>query len=387
MRGTLSLITVAMFALSACNGEKTAATSKSPGRDSSGVKIVENAGDDIALPWKFTEIRRMGGADTGAFSFNRVSRVTVATDGRSRIAVLDWDAGNRIRLFDSTGVSAISVGGRGGGPGEMQGPQGITMDSTGRILVHDFMKRALLVWDAEGKLVGETKVITPNTLVSIPVQLSDGLYAVVESSDTLTRTRRLMRWTATDTTALDSTVGAKPKMVTFSCVGLALPPLFTADLAWGSHDRTIATTNQSSYVINEREGQRMTKSIRRSITPLPAKPEDASLLYPEGLKVRFGQGRECVVPSKEIGEKVGVAPKLPVVRAISYAPDGTLWVERYRFENQTPATDVFDRDGRYLGTVNNRALPLGFLGPDIILFAIKNEEDDTTVIGMFRIER
>ena len=93
------------------------------------------------------------------------------------------------------------------------------------------------------------------------------------------------------------------------------------------------------------------------------------------------------MPATEVGEKVGVAQFIPVIRRMLFAPDGFLWVERYTFTGETPAVDVFDAEGQYVGTASGRSLPLGFLGNDRVLFAIKNADDDTSVIGIFQISR
>jgi hypothetical protein len=62
-----------------------------------------------------------------------------------------------------------------------------------------------------------------------------------------------------------------------------------------------------------------------------------------------------------------------------------LWVDRHVFPGELAVTDVFDREGVYLGTVHGKGLPLGWLGSDRVLFPIGNEETGVSVIGVFRI--
>ena len=62
-------------------------------------------------------------------------------------------------------------------------------------------------------------------------------------------------------------------------------------------------------------------------------------------------------------------------------------MHRYTFEGETPATDVFDAEGRYLGTVTGKGAPLGFLGKDLVLFPIDNADDGTSIVGIYRITR
>lgn len=381
-----ALLTAALF-LAACD-TSTQTSSLSTTTDSSGVAIVVGPAADSALPWTLTEVRRIGGADTGVASFTQFSTSSVATDGRNTIAVLDWSGTERIQLFDSSGTWLRSVGAKGGGPGELQSPSGITMDPDGRILAFDYEKMAVVQWAADGSSTGETKWNGERGFPwGVPRMMGDTMLVVVQVTDSLQRVIRLERRLPGGTVAVDSTVGPAPTMVMLSCVGLALPPLFTGELAWSMGSNMIATTAQSRYVVDVREGGRLVRSVRRAITPVAATNADAARLYPEGMKVRFGGGRECVTPSSEVAEKIGVAPTLPLVKAVAVAPDGTLWVQRFTFEGETPSVDLFEREGRYLGTVVGKPVPLGFLGNELVLFPIENADDGTRVIGVYRITR
>lgn len=357
--------------------------------DSSGVVIVRAAATDVPLPWTFVELGRIGDADTGVQSFDYVSPASVATDGAAHIAVLDASHSNQLHVFDSSGSWVRTVGRRGGGPGEMEYPQGVDVDRDGSVSIVDDAKQALLSWDRVGAVLPERKLLTARGRTWSTVRRrGDTLYAMLDRvGDTVANVRRLERWTSRDTLVIDSTISPRPKMVMFKCVGLALSPLFTGELAWAVDGDRVLSTHQSTYVVDISRHGRKARSVRRDVAPVAAKTTDASKLYPEGLKVRFGRDGECVTPSTEVGEKVGVAPTLPVLRAMAVAPDGALWVERYTFDGETPRTDVFDRDGHYLGTANGRSLPLGFLGPDVVLFPIKNDDDGTSVIGIYRITR
>jgi len=379
---------MALILAAACAAEGPARASQSVSSDSAGVQIVRGPAADIALPWRLVELARIGGADSGALSFTRVGSHNVATDGRRLIAVLDGDADNRIHVFDADGVVQRSMGRRGGGPGETEFPSGLQLDGDGTVGVFDGGKGALLRWRPDGTVLAELRLNTARGQVWGAPRLSrDTMHALLSADDSTSTIHRLERWTSRDTVPIDSTVVPKPRMVRFACMGLALPPLFSPELEWTERNGLLAVTTQSRYVIDVRDGERLVRSIRRDIVPVAATPTDANRLYPDGLKVRFGGGGECVTPSAEVGEKVGVAATIPVVRAIAIAPDASLWVERYTFAGETPSVDVFTADGTYVGTVTGRALPLGFLDGDRVLFAITNPDDDTRVIGIFKIER
>lgn len=356
--------------------------------DSAGVAIVRGPATDDSLPWTFTEIKRIGGADTGAQAFDQASPFTVATDGQARIAVLDQRNGNKVHLFDAAGTLLRTVGGKGGGPGEMEFPLGISLDRGDRIGVIDAAKSALLRWDAQGAPLPEQRLeLSYGRVWGMVQQRGDTTYATVDLNGDTNSVRRLERWTTSDTLRLDSTVAPKPKMTMFRCVGLALPPLFIGELTFAVGESQLAVTHQSAYVIDiHRNGSRV-RSVRRDLVPVKATTADAVKLYPEGLVVGFGGGRKCVTPATEVGEKLGVAPTLPMVRSMRFAPDGSLWVSRYTFKGETPRTDVFDANGHYQGTINGHSLPLGFLGPDTVVFAIEDEDTGASVIGIFGIKR
>ncbi|HQW66057.1 MAG TPA: 6-bladed beta-propeller [Gemmatimonadales bacterium] len=377
----------ALLFLAAC-GDSKPSSSLSTTTDSAGVTIVVGPAVDSALPWRLTEVRRIGGADSGMSSFTRASSGVVATDGRATIAVLDWESTEQIQLFDSTGTWQRSVGAKGGGPGELLAPAGITMDRDGRLIAFDWEKMALVQWAADGAPLPEIKWSQGEGFpYGVPRFHGDSMMALVQLTDSLRRVTRLEVRTPRGTVALDSTVGPAPKMVMLSCVGLSLPPLFTGQLAWAMGPGTLFTTPQTTYQVDVREGTRLVRSVRRAIAPVAATKQDASRLYPEGMKVRFGGGRECVTPSEEVAEKIGVAATLPMVKAMAVAPNGELWVQRYTFEGETPSVDVFDAGGAYLGTVTGKGVPLGFLGNDLILFSIENPDDGTSIIGVYRIAR
>lgn len=72
----------------------------------------------------------------------------VAVDGTGRMYVSD--AGNyRVQVFEADGTFARSLGGRGQGPGELEGPRELAVTED-RILVWDGRRRHLVTWDMEG---------------------------------------------------------------------------------------------------------------------------------------------------------------------------------------------------------------------------------------------
>ena len=129
------LILVATGSTVACDAddEIQAEADASVQRDSSGVRIVENARpnwrDGLPVPWGvdpaselvigsaplLTDSRDADGGNGGPITLSRVHSVRVFPDGRLVVA----DAGTeQVMIFDRTGTLMARVGARGDGPGE-----------------------------------------------------------------------------------------------------------------------------------------------------------------------------------------------------------------------------------------------------------------------------
>lgn len=384
---TLPLVLCTIVATGAC-GPGDASRSTYTTTDSAGVQIVENPAVDDTLPWRFERMAQIGGADSGVQAFDQAGWYNVATDGRGQIAVFDRDNGNRVQVFDSLGRHLRTMGARGGGPGEVEYADAVDMDAAGNVSVYDRSKAAIVRWAADGAVLPELRGFDSRGRIwGKALVRGDTVYTALSRTDSARDVRIVERWTLRDTVPLDSVVNARVSMVRFSCVGLAIPPLLSSELAYAVSDSGLAITAQSQYVVDVyRDGQRV-RSLRRAVTPVPTTIDDASKLFPEGMRVRFGGPKECVVPARELGEKLGMAPTVPLLRSMAWAPDGSLWVERYTFEGDPPRTDVFDARGGYVGTAYGRSLPLGFLGPDVVVFAEPNADEGSSRVGVFRIQR
>ncbi len=79
--------------------------------------ITNSPGSDRPLPWTFTELYRLGGADTGFALFTEAHATTVGADRQGRLYILDRSM-FRVIVFDSLGRPLRSQGRRGAGPGE-----------------------------------------------------------------------------------------------------------------------------------------------------------------------------------------------------------------------------------------------------------------------------
>lgn len=344
---------------------------------------------DIPLPWTLSEIRRLGGADSGPASFTEASPWSVATDRHGRIYVLDR-TNSQVSVFDSSGNVVRTMGGKGGGPGEFQFPGSLVVTPEGEVNVFDFGKQALVKFAPDGSVAPQFS-LQPYGFPSGQLEITgDTLIMVLpsgggENDKFRVQNLRILSPRDSQTIARDSV--PTPGMVMFSCVGLNIPPPFASDLAWGVGSGIVAVSRRVPYIIDYfRDGDLVT-SIRREIPRVTATTEHVRKLYPEGMTVRFGGGGKCTVDPEDIIEKLGPGGDVPFIRAITFGPDGTTWVERYTFKMDERMLDLFAPDGRYLGTLKGHSLPMGFIGEDIVLFPIEDVETGANLVGLYRINR
>jgi hypothetical protein len=119
-----------------------------------GTVVVSNAASGLwgpARPWRVVEHLRIGSVDgNDAAAFGRIA--SIAADQAGRLYVLDRQA-QEVRVFDSTGRHAFTVGRKGGGPGEFTGADGIWVDDSLRLWVSDPRSLRLSVFDSTGRLL------------------------------------------------------------------------------------------------------------------------------------------------------------------------------------------------------------------------------------------
>lgn len=376
MRPTVPSMLGAIAALAACGDSAPSDVSIT---DSAGVAIVTSTATDKPLPWSFAEEFRIGGADSGIGSFTSVSPAVVQTEGNNRIVVLNRDR-NTVELFDGNGSPIASLGAKGSGPGEFNFAMELLDLGVDQIGLFDFTKMAAVRWSPSGDVLPELKVAPEARVLR-----GDTGWVSINITDSMRSVSGVGIAIGADTTALDTLVGPPRAMTTLSCFSAMLPPMFTGRMVWDYHGGTLAATNQVGYAVQLFQGKRLVRSIRRSIEPVATTPDMADREYPEGWTVSFGSGGGCTMQPNEVAEKLGMASHLPVLSSVAFGPRGTLWVDRHVFPGEPAVTDVFDREGAYLGTVHGKGLPLGWLSDDRVLFTIDDAETGVSVIGVYRI--
>jgi len=92
------------------------------------------------------ELRIGSVEEPGPASFGMIRTIAVMADGR--IAVADAQA-EEVRLFDREGRYLRTFGGKGGGPGELQGMQGVYLDPEGLLRVPEQQNARMSIFDPD----------------------------------------------------------------------------------------------------------------------------------------------------------------------------------------------------------------------------------------------
>jgi len=366
----------AVFALSATAcGSGEAGGVRVETTDSAGVVIVRNLSPDRPLAFTSEAVRSLGGKETEEESFYRVGSWNVGTDASGNIYVLDREA-HRVHAFDSAGHHLWTRGRQGGGPGELQHPFALAVAGDGRLWVVDIGKRSLVHWDPTGELL-PSELVPQGYYGGEAKWTSAGM--VMPLQDPASGADRLVLLTGDSQQVVLSSIPATDrKPIHFESCGMTfsgMPPIFSPSLVWTASARAVVVARSPEYMLDVYEDGRLVRSVRRDVPPRPATAELARASLGDGMRVGTPMGERVCDPEEAV-EQRGFAPHLPTVGRIALAPTGLLWVERYDVGDEPKPIDVFDREGRYLGTLPaGSPFPIAFLPDGRILVAEKDELD------------
>jgi len=152
-RGSVVAVLLGAVLVSSC-GEEPGDGRWSVAVDTIGgtVRVTNTPHELGALPTVVGEEElRIGTAEgAGATSFGRVRTIAVLEDGR--IAVADAQA-EEVRIFDRQGRHLHTFGGKGAGPGELQGMQGVYLDHERLLRVPELENGRISIFDADSGFI------------------------------------------------------------------------------------------------------------------------------------------------------------------------------------------------------------------------------------------
>lgn len=353
--------------------------------DSAGVVIATHTGGDVPLDPVFVEEFRLGGSETRPEeAFYGVHRANVGVDDQGRIHVLD-NAAHLVVVFDDQGRHIRTLGGQGGGPGEIGMPGGLAISAEGGVAVIDFSRRGFARWDADGEILPGLSF--PEGFFGGYVHLSGASIVVdVRRPNGLTS---LVRIDGDSTATLADAPPTEMSQVQLRSCGMGfsgMPPVFAPTLRWSASGTRTVVAGSADYDLAVFEGDALVRRIRRPVAPRPATERLAIEDQGEGMQVRLESGIVTCDPA-EFVEQVGFEPVIPAVGSIALAPDGAIWVERGGVRGEPRAIDLFSAEGEYQGTMPpGTPFPVAFF-PDGRIAAGETDELDVTRLVVYRVER
>jgi hypothetical protein len=380
------------FALVLLNSVSWSCTTSTPtissGVDSAGIRIVTAPAQDHSTPWRLAEAYRIAANDMDHPLHTIRFAGYVGVDFSGNVFLYDENV-QQVEVFTPDG-HPIGVRGRhGGGPGEYQFPAVINVDSGGSLFVVDFGKNAVVGFNADGSvrpqqsLAGYGHPYGGIRFWSDTAIIDD---RKVNGEGHPVHSLRIV--TPLSSTTLDSivlpTLGvARIKCPDFTVMLQGVENLFAPQLQWTDSKPMIAVAVQDEYTIKIFRGVHLRRIVRRPSPKTAARREDVARLYPEG---QFFHDQSCRKQADELVTHFGIAATLPLIGRLAFAPDGTLWVERYRLPGEPSAIDIYAPDDRYLGTLASAGFPVSFASRGRFLGTLADEETGGLKVILYRLE-
>lgn len=396
---------VVVFALGALGGALVVACSSDAGAAAarwtgsmdtlpSGQIVVHNDAQPIwqeSTGWQVVEEVRLGSAlGDGPEAFGRIEAFEVAPSGR--IWVLDGHA-RRLIVFDASGVHLRTVGRQGGGPGEFMQPVDVDLAPDGHMWVVDIGNIRISAFDTAGAYVDARRIPVRFKITPWFGGFDDrgSFYAPVwaEPSETEAVAYTLVRH---DSTFVPKDTLERPRDPTtrevFEYRGTIGRVPLQGTLQWRlSRQGTVWAILTDQYRIFELGWSGDTlRTITRAAPEVPVTDAD--------LEVLRDAWRQEIAQRGALPSWWSKLPKTkpPVTGLFFQDEERNLWVERQPVEvaDTTRVFDVFDREGRFLGSVQVpfvlRGRPIPIVR-DGFLYGVTLDEWDAQYVVKARVIR
>lgn len=361
------LLCLVVLGSTSCTGDPAGTSGTAVPRDSAGVVIVDNTGQDRPLPGQADLIADLTTPDDALV----VVPWGVAADPQlQRVYVADV-TGRRVAVFDGEGEFVHQLGRAGDGPGEFRSPSALALTAcdgaavcTGQqpdppvLVVLDSRRAVLSRWSAQGEFLGEERA--PAGYWGPGFAVSPGWFATVTSTTAEMRLEQHLEVRGPRARETVHTVARELAMMELPCVTMPAARVFAPDVVWTHANGTFYYLNGPGYRIDAHASGAVVASVRRPLAPVAVTRElavaGADLPGPyQGLM------RQCGVTAEELVRAVGHEDELAVVLWLAVDPGGRLWVTRRGNGLMPEAIDVFASGGEYLGTHDVSVLPVAFL--------------------------
>lgn len=358
--------------------------------DSAGVAIMVGDGADRPLDWRFSTVWSVGLDDDDPVLFQALGAHDVAVGPDGHVYALD-EGGRRVLVLGGGGQLVATRGGAVPGAGGLTEPVALAVAPEGTLGVYDRARAGVLRWSADGAVLPFVPVRAD--FVGPGIALLDGAAAAfvarqpAQAADSGARHALIVYTEGGPAATLATMAAPAERHADFpACALTAVPvtPIFAQQLVWHAAGATIAVSQRPDYSVELVQRGRRTHSIRRALVPEPGSAPLAMREAGDGMHVTAPA--PCTVPPQQVVDARGWADTVPIIQAVTLAPDRSLWVLR-RAAAGAARIDVFDRDGAYLGTLPAASpFPVGFLADDRVV-AIERTDDGVPYLAAYDIIR
>jgi hypothetical protein len=359
------------------------------------------------------KIGQLEGAEQ--YTFGNIDDIAVGLDGS--IFVLDGGRQPFIRMYDPNGKFVRLVGRQGEGPGEYRQPIAIKAMADGRIAAWDPRVRRVTVYDGKGEYRTSFRVDAGLFTDDVFAVDRDGNFYVKTTKFTADdRSMRSQLWLKVSATGqvLDTIPIPLENSTAFVLMTSEGddPPFVTSVFSTMSPLGYLVTGNNTTYSFTlVKDGKPL--KVERSYQPVPvARAEKAEwdawadrfANAPGARTVRPGpDGKPQVTEEKGPG-RYTVPNTKPPYRNLTVDDEGRIWVDRHVAAVQRPDTrkpdskspphvwreprtfDVFDPDGKFLGTVVAPPQTQFLVQRGMQLWGVTKGEFDEEYVVRYRIE-
>ena len=370
--------------------------------DSAGITMVANTNAGIWAPgeeWTLAEELRIGAQEgPPEYQFGSVHRIAV--DSRNRILVLDGME-QHIQVYSPEGVYQQTIGGRGEGPGELQAAMFLLIGPGDTILVPDGRNLRFNRYAPDGSASGSSRMpleagrpITFNTTPSgvIAEQIRP---AAVPGEPTSGNPNDVLVLLATDGTVTDTLMTFAPGAM----IGPGGVRAFAPEPSWDiTDDLQLLFGGTDDYRISLYARGRLTRIITKPFQRIAVTDQDQAAVM--GVMERRWAAEPSVTEEMRarLRSRWSFADVYPAYQSVAFGPAGTIWVQRVKLVSQfsdddlenwqsarSAEWDVFDRDGRFLGTVAmpQRFTPMQFRGDEI--YGVARDESGVEYVVRLRV--
>ena len=377
-------------------------------RDSAGIEIVENripgwAADDVWTVAPQPEIV-IGGNDAPASLGDSTHLVWSVTDvaplSDGRVAVLS-SREKRVFLFEPSGEFARSIGREGRGPGEFGYPEHLQILPGDTLVVWDYMFGPVTYFNPAGEVLRSWRVDVGAVVAAVrkPNQrspervhlpMSDGSYigqvvllpvGSIPPPDVPYRV-------PVEFVRIDSAYGVyslgrweQDEHLYSPGVHPELPFAFDVQLAAGDDPLVVYISSSDRYEVHQFTGTgALVRIVRRTAAPIPITTADVE------------EWKDRVAPSADWDAWDQVVAALPPrdfrppVVGLLVDSEGYLWVQD-RADPGNSVWSVFDRQGRWQGTLEVPLERLEWVGPELILGVRRDPATGLEGVEGYRLSR